>query len=91
MLVKMREEAVKYLQEVLCEHSGLLLLRDDYDELAGTSLSVLGEIPPGGIKKMKPGASHMARFIADVIHTNNAYASHPCLGYCKATVAALRG
>ncbi|KAF0313315.1 hypothetical protein FJT64_016135 [Amphibalanus amphitrite] len=42
VLLKMRDEAAKYLKEVLCEHSDHVLLRDDYDELARTSLSVLG-------------------------------------------------
>ncbi|KAF0292832.1 hypothetical protein FJT64_009259 [Amphibalanus amphitrite] len=91
VLLKMRDEAVKYLKEVLCEHSDQVLLRDDYDELARTSLSVLlGEIPPGGTKWMKPGASHKARFMADVIYTNKMYAFHASLGYDKATIAALR-
>ena len=50
VLLNMRDEAVKYLEEVLCEHSGQLQLRDDYDELAITSLRALGEVTPGGIK-----------------------------------------
>ena len=89
MLLKIRDEAVKYLKEVLCEHSGQVLLRDDYDELARTSLSVLGEIPPVGIKWMKPGASHRACFMVDVIYTNKMYAFTPSLGYDKDAVAAL--
>ena len=71
------------------KHSGQVLLRDDYDELARTSLSVLEEIPPGGIKWMNPGATHRARFMVDVIYTNKMYAFHPSLGYDKATVTAL--
>ena len=91
VLLKMREEALKYLKylkEVLCEHGGQVLLRDDYDELARTSLIVLGEILRGGIKKMKPGASHKARFMA-VIYTNKMHVFHPSLGYDKAILAAL--
>ena len=84
-LLKMRDEAVKYSQEVLCEHSGQVLLRDDYDELARTSLSVLGEISPGGIKWMKPRDSQRASFMVNVIYTNKMYAFHPSLGYDKAT------
>ncbi|KAF0311132.1 hypothetical protein FJT64_018018 [Amphibalanus amphitrite] len=90
VLLKMRDEAAKYLKEVLCEHSDQVLLRDEYDELARTSLSVLGGIPPGGTKWMKPRASHKARFMADVIYTNKMYAFHASLGYDKATIAALR-
>ena len=86
----MRDETVKCLTELLCEHSGQVLLRDDYDELARTSLSVLGEIPPTGIKWMKPGSNHKARFMADVISRNKMYAFHPSIGYEKVTVAALR-
>ena len=90
VLLKMRDETGKYLKEVLCEHNGQVPLRDDYDELARTSLSVLGEIPPTGIKWMEPGASHKTRFMADAFYTNKMHVFHPSLGYDKAIVTALR-
>jgi len=59
VLLELKNEAVEYLTQVLSENSSQVILRDDCDELARTSLSLLGVVPPGGgIKWMKPGACH---------------------------------
>ncbi|KAF0688902.1 Uncharacterized protein FWK35_00037516, partial [Aphis craccivora] len=44
------------------------LPREDYRELLDLSIIYLGGVPPGGIKFRKPGAYHMARWIAKAIY-----------------------
>jgi len=91
VLLELKNEAVEYLTQVLSENSSQVILRDDYDELARTSLSLLGVVPPGeGIKWMKPGACHKARFMANAIFSNKMLAFQVALEYDRSTVSTLR-
>jgi len=49
------------------------LPREDYRELLDLSIIYLGGVPPGGIKFRKPGAYHMARWMAKAIYTLKLY------------------
>jgi len=49
------------------------LPREDYRELLDLSIIYLGGVPPGGIQFRKPGAYHMARWMAKAIYTLKLY------------------
>jgi len=49
------------------------LPREDYRELLDLSIIYLGGVPPDGIKFKKPGAYHMARWMAKAIYTLKLY------------------
>ena len=51
-----------------------LLLRDDYREVAETSMMLLGEKPKENMSWKKPGPTHKARFMPYSIYTNKAVA-----------------
>ena len=42
--------------------------RDDYRELAELTLLLLGEIPPRGVHWLKPGAFHLALWMANALY-----------------------
>jgi hypothetical protein len=60
-----REEALDFYRKILTQKHGRTsnyLVRDDYREIAESSMALLGEMPPGGrMIWKKPGARHKAR------------------------------
>ena len=56
-------------------------LRDDYRESAEVNLLVLNYVPPRGIKWLRPGAYHHARFMAHTIYAPKMYAWSEQMGY----------
>ena len=67
-----------------------VLPRDDYRQLAETSLMLLGGTPPGGVNWKKPGAVHKARFMSNSLYSNVMYAFQDVLDYDADTIAELR-
>ena len=66
--------------------------RDDYREIAETSLVILGGDLPAGRKLFwkKPGATHKARFMAFGIYSNKMYSFSDQLDYDNEMKAALK-
>ena len=71
-----KEEALSFYREVLDTRNkkNELLLRDDYREVAETSMMLLGEKPKENMSWKKPGPTHKARFMPYSIYTNKAVA-----------------
>ena len=66
--------------------------RDDYREIAETSLVILGSELPAGREMFwrKPGATHKARFMAFGIYSNKMFSFSDQLNYDNEMKAALR-
>ena len=87
----MKNTAIRFYQDILAnKNRNGVLPRDDYKELAETSLILLGQKPPGGVSYKKPGASHKARFMANGIYANKMFLFQKDLGYDRETVTALQ-
>ena len=90
-LQKLKSDATEFYEKVFTEkHRNQTLPRDDYRELAESSLILLGGIPPGGISWKKPGPVHKARFMANGLYSNKMFAFQEVLDYDVEDVAALR-
>ena len=91
LLLDLKTKAIDYYMKILSvKNRNDVLPRDDYRQLAETSLMLLGGIPPGGVTWKKPGAVHKARFMANSLYSNVMYAFQDVLGYDADDIAALR-
>ena len=90
-LRELKSSAIEFYTQILSspDKNGLLP-RDDYKELAETSLILLGGSPPGGISWKKPGAVHKARFMANSLYSNVMYAFQDSLQYDETLLTPLR-
>ena len=92
-LTELREEAIEFYQHILTDKdANNSLPRDDYRELAETSLIILGGDLPAGRKVVwhKPGATHKARFMAFGIYANKMFSFSDQLHYDSEMMAALK-
>ena len=88
---KLKSDATEFYEKVFTEkHRNQTLPRDNYRELAESSLILLGGIPPGGISWKKPGPVHKARFMANGLYSNKMFAFQEVLDYDVEDVSALR-
>ena len=81
-----------YLRILSVKNRNDVLPRDDYRQLAETSLVILfGNLPAGrNLFWHKPGATHKARFMAFGIYANMMFSFFDQLDYDKEVEAALR-
>ena len=69
LLVKSRAELITKFQSCIAEGQP----RDDYRELLELAIITLGSVPSRGIRFMRPGALHRARWMAKVIYILKIY------------------
>ena len=93
-LVNMKDEAIDFYNQFLASPSrtSTSMPRDDYCEIAKTSLVILGGKLPAGREMFwcKPGATHKARFMAFGIYSNKMFSFSDQLNYDNEIKAALR-
>ena len=92
-LLELKQEAVLFYTTILSnKNNNGVLPRDDYRQLAETSLVLLGGDLPAGRNLFwhKPGATHKARFMAFGIYANMMYSFFDQLNYNKEVEAALK-
>ena len=90
-LQKLKSDAIEFYMKILSEKNrNDTLPRDDYRQLAETSLTLLGGIPPGGVRWKKPGAVHKARFMGNGLYSNIMFAFQEAFGYDADDIATLR-
>ena len=90
---ELKQEALYYYEKILTvKNNNNVLPRDDYRQLAETSLVILGGSLPAGRQLYwhKPGATHKARFMAFGIYANMMFSFSDQMEYDKEMMGALQ-
>ena len=88
-----RTEALDFYRSLLTARTARdeFLVRDDYKELAETSMILLSEVPPFGYISLKiPGPTHKVRFCQHGIYAKSPWLFQPSQTWRRISLGVLR-